>query len=622
MMGPVHAKGAILRADRGRGLALLLVFAGLFSVAFVGCAPTSSDSSDPNVTQGSQVTGEKILRLPIPSDGPKSMDPAAGSTSYDNRCITQVYETLLQYKYLARPLQLEPLLLAEMPTVSDDGLTYRFKLRKDVRFHDDPCFPGGKGRGLVADDVFYSWKRIADQNVSLRNWWIMENTIVGFDDYRKQQNEADTFDYDAPVSGFRVINDYEFEVDLLEPVQRFIWTLAMFQTSIVPREAVEKYPKRFGRHPVGTGPFTMVESDWIPNKSMKLKTNPNYRDAYYPSEHMPEDVEAGLDLMEGKKIPFVDGIEFGFFVEEQPMWLQLRSGKLDMSRVPKDNFGEAFNKRTKKLKPEFRDEGFGFHAVPLLDFIFYGFNMNDELLGGDSDRSRYLRQAIALAIDWEERNDAFYNNLCIIYDGMIPLGLEGFPPDGNGPVSLRGPDLQRARELLEKAGYPNGEGLPTIDYYSSLEGPGRQLAEMTVRQLKKINININPRLDVFSSFMESVDNGKAPFFAFAWHSDYPDAENNMALFYGPNQSPGANHFNYKNAEFDKLYEQIRVMPSSPERTKILEQMRDMVIEDAPYLGSMARTRYYLVRPWLLNCKPTEDFWNWYKYLDLDMADRP
>ena len=145
---------------------------------------------------------------------------------------------------------------------------------------------------------------------------------------------------------------------------------------------------------------------------------------------------------------------------------------------------------------------------------------------------------------------------------------------------------------------------------------------MTVRQLKKINININPRLDVFSSFMESVDNGKAPFFAFAWHSDYPDAENNMALFYGPNQSPGANHFNYKNAEFDKLYEQIRVMPSSPERTKILEQMRDMVIEDAPYLGSMARTRYYLVRPWLLNCKPTEDFWNWYKYLDLDMADRP
>ncbi|MDG2384277.1 MAG: ABC transporter substrate-binding protein [Pirellulaceae bacterium] len=591
----------------------------LLCLMLVGCGPRSTDSSSPG--DGSTEPAKKILRLPIPSDGPKSMDPALGSTQYDNMCISQVYEPLLQYKYLVRPLELEPLLLSEMPTVSDDGKTYRFKLRKDIRFQDDPCFPDGKGRPLVAKDVFYSWKRLADQDLSLKNWWLVENTIVGLDDFRREQNAKEAFDYDAPVEGFVLINDHEFEVKLTEPVQRFVWTLAMFQTSIVPREAVEKYQSKFGRHPVGTGPFMMKESDWTPNKSMKLRLNPNFREEFYPSDFMPEDAKLELQAMAGKKVPFVDGIDFGFFVDDQPMWLQLRSGKLDIARVPKDNFGEVFNKRTKKLKPEFKKEKMVSHAVPLLDFIFYGFNMDDPLFGGDSEKNRYLRQAIALAIDWEERNDAFYNNLCIIYDGMIPPGLAGYPPDGKGPVSFRGPDLQRARELLAKAGYPNGEGLPTIDFYSSLEGPGSQAAEMTTRQLKKIGIQVNPRLDVFSSFIEAVNNRKAGFFAFAWHSDYPDAENNLALFYGPNEAPGANHFNYKNPEFDKLYEQIRVMPPSPERTAIYEKMRDMVIVDSPFIGSMARTRYYLVQPWLKNCKPTEDFWTWYKYLDLDPSEQ-
>ena len=239
------------------------------------------------------------------------------------------------------------------------------------------------------------------------------------------------------------------------------------------------------------------------------------------------------------------------------MWLQFRSGKLDVSRVPKDNFVKAFNKRTKKLKPSFESQGVVSHAVPLLDFIFYGFNMEDELLGGYDDKRRSLRQAIAVSLDWDERNDAFYNNLNIIYDGMIPPGLEGFPPDGQGPVSLRGPDRERAKALLAAAGYPDAQGLPTIDYYSSIEGPGKEMAEMTRKQLSEVGININPRLDVFSSFMESVDNRKAQFFAFAWHSDYPDPENNLALFYGPNESPGANHFNYKNPKFDEMYEKIR-----------------------------------------------------------------
>jgi len=135
--------------------------------------------------------------------------------------------------------------------------------------------------------------------------------------------------------------------------------------------------------------------------------------------------------------------------------------------------------------------------------------------------------------------------------------------------------------------------------------------------LERIGVNINPRLVDFTTLMEAVDKRKAPIFGFAWGSDYPDAENNLAMFYSPNASPGSNHFNYSRPEYDKLYEQARTMQESPERTAIYAQMRDMLIEDAPFAGSMARTRSYLVRPRLKNFKPTEDFWNWVKYLDVD-----
>src|SRR5688572_26005462 len=193
---------------------------------------------------GQTAPREKVIRLPIRTDGPKSLDPAKGSTQYDNMATCQVYECLLQWKYLVRPLEMEPLLLAEMPTdtLNPDGTqTWKFRLKEGVRFQDDACFPGGKGREVVTDDVFYSWKRLADPEHKLENWWLLQGMIVGFDEYQRTQGEAAKFDYDAPVAGLKKISDHEFEVVLTEPVYKFLYVLTQFQLSIVPREAVEKY---------------------------------------------------------------------------------------------------------------------------------------------------------------------------------------------------------------------------------------------------------------------------------------------------------------------------------------------------------------------------------------------
>ena len=140
---------------------------------------------------------------------------------------------------------------------------------------------------------------------------------------------------------------------------------------------------------------------------------------------------------------------------------------------------------------------------------------------------------------------------------------------------------------------------------------------MLSKQLAEIGINVKVQLLDFSQLIQKVDEKSAQFFSFAWSSDYPDGENNFALFYGPNESPGANHFNYKNAEYDRLYEQIVSMGPSPERSKIYQRMQAILMEDCPYAGAMARTRFFVVTPQMKNFKPVETFENWYKYVDVE-----
>ena len=243
--------------------------------------------------------------------------------------------------------------------------------------------------------------------------------------------------------------------------------------------------------------------------------------------------------------------------------------------------------------------------------------MEDPLLGGYTPEKRALRQALSLAADWDERNETFYSGINIIYDGPIPPTLDGHPEGHKVPGAYRGPDLDRARAKLAEAGYPNGEGLPPIIYYTNRGGNNPQQTELLKRQLAKIGVRVEPQLVDFSTLIEKVNSRAAPMFSFAWSSDYPDGENNLALFYGPNESPGSNHYNYKNPEYDALYEQIRVMEPSPERTALYEKMRDILLEDVPYLGSMARERRYLIAPWAKNCRPTERFYSWFKYLDVE-----
>ena len=573
------------------------------------------------------VQPEVVLHLPMSTTGPNSLDPVRGSSTYDNRACGFVYESLLEYEYLHRPFKLKPCLLEEMPESLDNGKRFRFKLKKGIRFHDDPCFPDGKGREVIADDVFYSLKRMADNQNQPKGWWLLKDSIVGFDEYRDQQNEADQFDYDVPVEGMVKISDYEFEIRLNEPFYRFIYTLAMFQTAVVPREAVDHYGERFSRHPIGTGPYLLKH--WQTASRMTFVRNPTYRLETYPddpgmnkdgSEPYPgyqEDVQLGFYDDAGKPLPLNDRVQVTMYVEAQPMWLKFLNREIDYTTTDRNAYEQAFIKRNRRLRQSFVDRGIRSSPVPLLDMIYNGFNMEDPEFGGYEDKKKYVRQAISLMYNYDELNAAFYSGQNLIYDGPIPAGMDGHPENHRAPKSYRGLNIQKARKLLAKAGHPDGKGLPPLQFFTSRQPDSIAMAEMNKRNLAKIGIRMKIESVDFATLSERLREKRAPFFGLAWGSDYPDAENNLQLFYGPYKSPSSNNFNYDRPEFNKLYEEARVMSPCEERTQKYIQMRDMVIEDCPMIGSMARTRNYLNHSHLKNFKPVEVFSNWPKYLNIE-----
>lgn len=266
-----------------------------------------------------------------------SLDPARQFDDASNTLVSMIYSTLLHYAYLERPFKLEPDLLERMPELSADGLTYTLHLRKGVRFQDNACFPGGKGRELVADDVLYSLRRFANANLNTRSWFLMRGAVVGLDDYRAATTKAgpngDISKFE--IAGLHKLDSHTLTIRLTRPNALFLYALAATAASIVPHEAVEMYKARFEVNPVGTGPFTLKDVDR--KGVLRLLKNPNYFGTY-PTVGAPGDAERGLLKDAGKKLPLVDVVEMPLIEEAQPAMLKLLKGELDWQGLDRANF--------------------------------------------------------------------------------------------------------------------------------------------------------------------------------------------------------------------------------------------------------------------------------------------
>ena len=540
----------------------------------------------------------------------KGLDPMSANDLYSSTVIEQMFEGLLQYSYLKRPFQLEPALADGMPTVSADGLVHTFKIKSGVRFQDDPCFKDGKGRELEADDFVYSWRRLADPSNLSDGFWIFKDKVKGFNEWAKAIKEGKA-DYSTTIEGFRMPDKRTLVITLVKPYYQLDYVLAMPFSMVVPKEAVAKYGKEFLNHPVGTGPYQL--ESWIRNSKIVMKRNPTWRGANYPTEGDPGDREAGLLEDAGKPMPFADRLVMTELVEDSPRWQNFQKGNFDFAEIPADAFENAV--KNKKVVPALEERGVKLHVKSGDDTTYAAFNMKDPILGKNKD----LRHAIALAQDVPTFIRNFYNGRATAAQSPIPPDFASYDAAFVNPWQRH--DIEKAKELLAKAGYPGGKGLAPLNYETLSDSKSRQQAELFVQDVAKIGIKAVIIANTWPQHQEKIKSQKAQIFAIAWAADYSDPQNFYQLFYTKNMTPGPNDSNFSNAGFDALYEQSLTLAPGPERNALYVKLRDILVDEAPWMFIGHREIYRTYFSWLHNFKPNDLAKGWMMYLRVDPKAR-
>ncbi|MCG3166960.1 MAG: Glutathione-binding protein GsiB [Bacteroidia bacterium] len=476
--------------------------------------------------------GKTVFRYNEPK-GITSLDPAFTRTMANIWAVNQLFNGLVQMDDETR---IQPC-IAKSWEISNDGLVYTFHLRNDVYFHDSEVFLDGKGRRVAASDFVYSFNRIVDEKVLSPGRWIFNN-----------------------VETFSAPDDSIFNIHLKKQFPPFLGMLTMQYCSVVPKEAVEHYGKDFGRNPVGTGPFKMKW--WYEGVKLVLHKNENY-----------------FEIENGQRLPYLDAVSITFINDPQSSFLEFVKGTTDMlSGLDDGSYKDAIITPSGELKEEFRDK-VNLLSQPFLNTEYLGFVVNDslELVKNSPLRKKEIRQAINYGIDRVKMMRYIRNNIgAPAVNGFVPEGLPSFTKQ------LKGYDYNPtlARELLEKAGYPNGKGLPEITLHTTSQY--LDLCEYIQHQLSEIGIKIKMEVNPPGTHGEMVANAQSLFWRKSWIADYADAENYLALFYSKNFTPkGPNYTLFKNEKYDELYEAALKEVNDSVRYETYREMDRIIIENAP-----------------------------------------
>ncbi|MEP7205830.1 MAG: ABC transporter substrate-binding protein [Casimicrobiaceae bacterium] len=586
----------------------------LLVVAMVALAARPVEAADP----------AKVLRVMF-SIAETSFDPQFASDAASDAIIANVFETMLDYDYLARPVRLVPRTLEAMPEVADNGATYLCRIRKGIFFSPDPAFKD-KRRELTAGDYAYALKRIIDPAVKSPWAWLLEGKLVGGEEARAKAQKVGRFDYDAPVAGLEVVDRYTLRIRLKAPDYRFPYVLAVPNTGAIAREIVETYGLDLGAHPVGTGPFVLAEY----NRSSRivLAANPDYRAVTYePSGPVPAGSADVAAALQGRRLPMIDRIEVRIVEEAQSRWLSFLSAGTDvLELLPAEFVDQALDNG--KIRAALAAKGIQHEMLLRPNVWFAYFNMEDPVVGGYTPEKIALRRAIAMAYNVDEAIRVLAKGRSVPAKSPVPPGIEGYDPALVTEAQLYDPTLSRA--LLDRFGYRDRDGdgyreLPdgkplVLERWSTPTSGQRQADELWKKNMDAIGIRIAIRKDKLPELRKMARQGKIAFRTDGWNADYPDAENFMQLLYGPNagQENGAR---FRLPEFDRLYDEARSLPNSPARTALFDRMTRLVVAYAPWRLAWHDIEDHFAHPWVRYYKPHPIRSVVWQYLDVDMAKR-
>jgi ABC-type transport system substrate-binding protein len=566
----------------------------------------------------------KVLRLAA-LQAENSFDPARESEEASLQYCENIFDSMLGYDYLARPVKLVPNTLVALPEISENGSVYTFRIRPGIYFAPDPAFKG-KRRELVAEDYAYSLKRLLDPEIRSPWQFLLAGKIIGAEQVAAAAVAGGRFDYDAPMSGLQAVDRYTLRIRLTAPDFKLPYILATPATGALAREVVERYGSDVGAHPVGTGPYLLKE--WKRSSRVVLEANPGYREVRFAAE--PEDTAWDAAIMKalaGRRIPLNDRIEVNVIEEGQPRWLAFLNREIDVIEILPEEFANVAAPNG-RIAPNLAKQGIRLFREAKPDVWFTFFNMEDPVVGGYTPEKIALRRAIALSINTQVDIAIVRNNQAVQAQSMIPPGITGYDPDFRNPFGEYNP--ARSKALLDLFGYRDRDGdghreLPdgrplVIEYASQPTLAARRMDELVQRSLEEIGIRITLKKEKVPELRKLGKLGKLQMRTDGWQADYPDAENFFQLLYGPNAGQ-ANYSRFNLPQFNKLYEQTAAMPDSAERNALYRKMSDLVLVYGPWRMAVHRLQNHLLHPWVSGYKKHPFVSTAWRYIDVDVAQR-
>lgn len=489
----------------------------------------------------------------------------------------QIYEGLV--KLNPKDLSIIPC-LAEKWTHNDSATLWTFYIRKGVKFQDDQCFQGGKGREINANDFKWCFDQLCVASAQNSQFQMTFKGLVEGADECFQQTASGKPLPASGVSGIKVIDDYTLQIKLTHASPTFLDILIMPGCWLFPKEALAKYGKDIRIHCVGTGPFQIKEVQ--EEQAIVLMRNPHYWDV---DEN-------------GNQLPYLESVKFTFVKEKRSELLEFQQGNVEMMyQIPIEIIpqilGDVNNPSTKV--------DYTLQSYPALYTYFFGFQTRNKLFS-----NKYLRQALNYAVDRDKIVTYTLQGEGIPGDNGIVPQMPGYNTKNVKGYTFN-PD--KAKELLAKAGYPGGKGLPEISLQTNPDGGNRnvQIAEVVKKMLEE-NLNITVKIDVvpFPQHMDSYERGKVGCFKQSWIADYPSPETFLSLLYGrnvpkdSNERANGNPFRYKSARFDSLYSLALVTVNDTLRNKLYAEADEAALEDAPYICIFYDENYYLLHNYVRN----------------------
>ena len=475
-----------------------------------------------------------------------TLDSAIGYDWQNPSMMQLIADGLMGYKALTTELVPD---LAESYDISQDGLTYTFKLREGVKFHN--------GRELKASDVKYTFERLVDPATQSPGQGYYA-VIKGFDEMVSGAASG--------LSGVTTPDDYSVVIELSRPNAVFLNVLAMHFSSIVPKEEVAKYGADWGRHPVGTGAYKITE--WSLGQRIVFERNPDYAHGTGP-----------------ENVPYLDKITWEVGQDPSVALLRLKNGEVDIlgDGIPPAQFMEAIE------NPEYRESGMIVeHAMIQTSYV----TMNVRIPPFDNV---LVRKAVNMAIN-KDRIVRLINNRAVPATQPLPPNMPGHDPSYEGYPY----DPTKAKELLAEAGFPDGFD---TELWNMNTDPNPRIAQAIQQDLAQVGIKA--KLHSVAAAVVIAAGGEetqAPLLwsgGMAWISDYPDPSGFYWSILGCGGAvPGGwNWAWYCNEEVEAKAAKADAMADPAMREERVDLWRSIyleIMEDAPWVP-VIHSRYFTMR---------------------------